>query len=666
MATIPTQNAVPSEAPRDLKFNSGKIDEFVTSLEHEYKDRFGRCHMTIEGMKWMFDQLVLRFKVDMNQAIISAGYITVDSFQQGAQLPNNEITQRNQILRDETTGEYYRWDGELPKSVPAGSTPESAGGIGKGAWIDIGGANLRTDLKADNGFTFVGGLTENYLRVFDNVAEMVAETSLPLGATVKTRGYYSPGDGGEGIYTVTNNQPDTLVNVILDNGLTATLDVTNGADILSVGAQENTDIGSILVGLQEIAAVNTILIPKMSFDCNSQVKVKKNFRFSGGSQLINRSLRNDWFVFENDNIEFSTDGYGNKARIAVDSDLTEWNHSVALVIGKNNLRNITISNLNLVGCSKDKTGTSLMLRADLSKDGGQYVDDRRRWNSICWGKFTDLTLGFGEYALQVLAVQPKKEDVAAEGTAGSDGGSWITSCIFRNIRVEGALHGITIKCVPITTDAYPYNTQIAEIQCDYVQQWGGDAVSSLFIDGAGQNRIDFFCWDYYGYPEKPDNIITIKGIDAGDNDISGNIPLKYVNMATPVISRSNSYQWRKSEGNVASLNRRIGCLVSQGRSGIVVDNSFYIASGVYSVESVPSDPYAFKVKFMPGYSKYQRPYVMCTSCNNANGISLAPFYNNSSAGLGEVYFNLIDTGGNKVKPNELTSGMMFFIEIVCI
>lgn len=666
MATIPTQNAVPSEAPRDLKFNSGKIDEFVTSLEHEYKDRFGRCHMTIEGMKWMFDQLVLRFKVDMNQAIISAGYITVDSFQQGAQLPDNEITLRNQILRDETTGEYYRWDGDLPKVVPAGSTPESTGGIGKGAWIDIGGANLRTDLKADNGFTFVGGLTENYLRVFDNVAAMVADTSLPLGATVKTRGYYSPGDGGEGIYAITNNQPDTLVNVILDNGLTATLDVTNGVDILSVGAQANADIGAILVGLQDIAAVNTILIPKMSFDCNSQVKVKKNFRFSGGSQLINRSLRNDWFVFENDNIEFSTDGYGNKARIAVDSDLTEWNHSVALVIGKNNLRNITISNLNLVGCSKDKTGTSLMLRADLSKDGGQYVDDRRRWNSICWGKFTDLTLGFGEYALQVLAVQPKKEDVAAEGTAGSDGGSWITSCIFRNIRVEGALHGITIKCVPITTDAYPYNTQIAEIQCDYVQQWGGDAVSSLFIDGAGQNRIDFFCWDYDGYPEKPDNIITIKGVDAGDNDISGNIPLKYVNMATPVISRNNSYQWRKSEGNVASLNRRIGCLVSQGGSGIVVDNSFYIASGVYSVESVPSDPYAFKVKFMPGYSKYQRPYVMCTSCNNANGISLAPFYNNSSAGSGEVYFNLIDTGGNKVKPNELTSGMMFFIEIVCL
>ncbi|EPC7542435.1 hypothetical protein ACXHVK_002887 [Morganella morganii] len=145
MATIPTQNAVPSEAPRDLKFNSGKIDEFVTSLEHEYKDRFGRCHMTIEGMRWIFDQLMARFEVDINQAIIAAGYIPMDGFQLGA-----EITKRNEILRDETTGEYYRWDGDLPKSVPAGSTPESAGGVGVGAWVGVGDASLRNDMNTVN------------------------------------------------------------------------------------------------------------------------------------------------------------------------------------------------------------------------------------------------------------------------------------------------------------------------------------------------------------------------------------------------------------------------------------------------------------------------------------------------------------------------------------
>ena len=151
MATIPTQNAIPSEAPRDLKFNSGKIDEFVTSLEHEYKDRFGRCHMTIEGMRWIFEQLMERFKVDINQAIIAAGYIPMDSFQLGA-----EITKRNEILRDETTGEYYRWDGDLPKSVPVGSTPESAGGVGVGAWVGVGDASLRSELSKSSGSSMVG------------------------------------------------------------------------------------------------------------------------------------------------------------------------------------------------------------------------------------------------------------------------------------------------------------------------------------------------------------------------------------------------------------------------------------------------------------------------------------------------------------------------------
>lgn len=151
MATIPTQNAVPSEAPRDLKFNSGKIDEFVTSLEHEYKDRFGRCHMTIEGMRWIFDQLMERFQLDINQAIIAAGYIPMDSFQQGA-----EITKRNEILRDETTGEYYRWDGDLPKSVPAGSTPESAGGVGVGTWVSVGDASLRGELSTLHGAGMIG------------------------------------------------------------------------------------------------------------------------------------------------------------------------------------------------------------------------------------------------------------------------------------------------------------------------------------------------------------------------------------------------------------------------------------------------------------------------------------------------------------------------------
>lgn len=85
-----------------------------------------------------------------NSAIRDMGWITIDSFQQGA-----EITGRNQALRDETNGEYYRWDGDLPKTVPVGSTPESSGGVGMGAWVSIGDASLRSELHGDDGYKLI-------------------------------------------------------------------------------------------------------------------------------------------------------------------------------------------------------------------------------------------------------------------------------------------------------------------------------------------------------------------------------------------------------------------------------------------------------------------------------------------------------------------------------
>lgn len=54
----------------------------------------------------------------------------------------------NQVLRLEATGEYYRWDGLLPKNVPASSTPESTGGIGPGAWLSVGYAALKQQLAS--------------------------------------------------------------------------------------------------------------------------------------------------------------------------------------------------------------------------------------------------------------------------------------------------------------------------------------------------------------------------------------------------------------------------------------------------------------------------------------------------------------------------------------
>ncbi|MET4054255.1 hypothetical protein ABIC12_001548 [Pantoea agglomerans] len=134
MATQLTQNQVPSESPRDLKFNAGKIDEFVNSLAQQYIDRFGGRHYTIEGLRWL-----------AQQAIAQYGWIPVGTFQEGYNL---ELP--NQIIKDTDDGEYYRWDGPLPKNVLAGSTPEATGGFGVNAWISVGDSSLRSDLIASD------------------------------------------------------------------------------------------------------------------------------------------------------------------------------------------------------------------------------------------------------------------------------------------------------------------------------------------------------------------------------------------------------------------------------------------------------------------------------------------------------------------------------------
>lgn len=180
MATVPTNKPIPSEDPRDLKFNAGKIDKVINSDAHYYTDRFGVRRWTISG-----------FQYTAEEAISKYGYITMDSFEDGATL-----TLPNQTLRYEANGEYYRWDGEFPKIVPAGSTPDSTGEVKLGAWISVGDASLRSDLASEEGASSIGsssGATaQDYFSVADlNTVTALMSSSLPAQIkVVRTSGYY--------------------------------------------------------------------------------------------------------------------------------------------------------------------------------------------------------------------------------------------------------------------------------------------------------------------------------------------------------------------------------------------------------------------------------------------------------------------------------------------
>ena len=70
-----------------------------------------------------------------------AGLNMVGSFLLGA-----IVTTTDDVVFYETDGKYYGWGGTLPKTVPAGSTPATSGGIGAGAWVDRTDVTLRSEL----------------------------------------------------------------------------------------------------------------------------------------------------------------------------------------------------------------------------------------------------------------------------------------------------------------------------------------------------------------------------------------------------------------------------------------------------------------------------------------------------------------------------------------
>ncbi|MGI3474717.1 hypothetical protein ACRU1U_07145 [Providencia stuartii] len=140
MTIYKTGNPLGSTSPKDVNDNSIIFDNYINSNETITQDRFGNTRYTIEGLNHL-----------AKQAMSNYGYVTKKSFEMG-----NTLTAANDVLLFESEGEYYRWGGNFPKDVPAGSTPESAGGIGTDKWTSVGDASLRSDLKQEAGAQLIG------------------------------------------------------------------------------------------------------------------------------------------------------------------------------------------------------------------------------------------------------------------------------------------------------------------------------------------------------------------------------------------------------------------------------------------------------------------------------------------------------------------------------
>ncbi|WP_272575663.1 hypothetical protein [Providencia sp. PROV273] len=183
MTTYNTKDPIGSASVKNLYDNSENLDKAVNDRDNEtWTDRLGAERISWHGMEMENARLIEKLHQDMLQAILSAGYAPVGSFQEGAEVKNYNET----VLwkTPEGDGDYYRWGGDLPKSVPENSTPETTGGIKtednpSGLWVSVGDASLRSDLNKIGGAALIK--TRTGATVDDAIAEMASDlTKLPI------------------------------------------------------------------------------------------------------------------------------------------------------------------------------------------------------------------------------------------------------------------------------------------------------------------------------------------------------------------------------------------------------------------------------------------------------------------------------------------------------
>lgn len=190
------------------------------------------------------------------------GYITRRSFEKGF-----NVTTWNEVLLWEDDGEYYRWDGTLPKNVPAGSTPESSGGIGLGAWVSVGDASLRSQLGSVTGFNLVGQVPD--VTTLRSTEPTTASERILLREYTAGTGY-----GGGQLRAVLDGSS------YVDNGVTV-FKTTGGAAWVRI----NADIVNPLMA----GAVPDGVTP-CSSAINAMFAVGKRMQFTGGDYFLDATI----------------------------------------------------------------------------------------------------------------------------------------------------------------------------------------------------------------------------------------------------------------------------------------------------------------------------------------------------------------------------------------
>lgn len=168
-------------------------------------------------------------KLAIKDFISSSGVMRCIFFSKGGTLES-----KKDVALYEEDGTFYTWDGEFPKIVPAGSTPDSTGEVKLGAWVSVGDAALRGELSSNSGSSLSGH--SNGLSVAENLNNLLAKSQF-----VTPEQFYSnhPGETDWAVminecyeYARNNNKSVLLAN---DYPVSSTIIHYDGVNVVCTG-----------------------------------------------------------------------------------------------------------------------------------------------------------------------------------------------------------------------------------------------------------------------------------------------------------------------------------------------------------------------------------------------------------------------------------------------
>lgn len=281
MATTPTNKPIPSEDPRDLKFNAGKIDEEVNGSADYYIDRFGAQRLTNTGRNNQFqaaqDDREEEFvasqedkEARFQQFLLSSGYQFLGDYENGPYT----INELNQVIR---------YQGELWRLNAATNAPYTTTGIDSTSWavdvthlVSVGDAALRQELASVNGASLIGGLGVVTPEMFRISSDPAGDWRLPIQRALDaiaagTTGTRTLMMGGTYPVSLDSTSPG-VTNAYSTGGVALSIksavNITGGGKVYLLAGQGAGREGAIF-GNPHVTTISDVIFDAIEVDGNS-------------------------------------------------------------------------------------------------------------------------------------------------------------------------------------------------------------------------------------------------------------------------------------------------------------------------------------------------------------------------------------------------------------